>query len=132
MKKVLFISMFAVAAIVACNKEDEETTPQVQEPQKTEAVTANDQITILKADEDGVLANIDGKDTLIVVGVPYGEPAVIKGSIVVQVGEGDNVHDSVIYIYASKPIEVDYTWDTITEPIGDHDTTYTIPVPKKK
>ena len=132
MKKVLFISMLAVAAIVACNKEDEETTPQVQEPQKTEQVPAKDQITILKADEDGVLINVDGKDTLIVVGVPYGEPAVIKGSIVVQVGEGDNVHDSVIYIYASKPIEVDYTWDTITEPIGDHDTTYTIPVPKKQ
>ena len=131
MKKVLFISMLAVAAIVACNKEDEETTPQVQEPQKTEQPTANDQITILKADEEGVLVNVDGKDTLIVVGVPYVEPAVIKGSIVVKVGEGENVHDSIIYIYESKPIERDYTYDTITERIGDHDTTYTIPVPKQ-
>ncbi|MBR5435203.1 MAG: hypothetical protein IK117_12295 [Bacteroidales bacterium] len=131
MKKVFFISMLAVAAIVACGKEDEEATPQVQEPQKTEQPTANDQITILKADEEGVLANVDGKDTLIVVGVPYIEPAVIKGSIVVKVGEGENVHDSIIYIYESKPIERDYTYDTITERIGDHDTTYTIPVPKQ-
>lgn len=123
--------MLAVAAIVACGKEDEEATPQVQEPQKTEQPTANDQITILKADEEGVLANVDGKDTLIVVGVPYIEPAVIKGSIVVKVGEGENVHDSIIYIYESKPIERDYTYDTITERIGDHDTTYTIPVPKQ-
>ena len=131
MKKVFFISMLAVAAIVACGKEDEEATPQVQEPQKTEQPTANDQITILKADEEGVLVNVDGKDTLIVVGVPYIEPAVIKGSIVVKVGEGENVHDSIIYIYESKPIERDYTYDTITERIGDHDTTYTIPVPKQ-
>ena len=123
--------MLAVAAIVACGKEDEEATPQVQEPQKTEQPTANDQITILKADEEGVLVNVDGKDTLIVVGVPYIEPAVIKGSIVVKVGEGENVHDSIIYIYESKPIERDYTYDTITERIGDHDTTYTIPVPKQ-
>ena len=131
MKKVFFISMLAMAAIVACGKEDEEATPQVQEPQGTEQATANEQITILKADEAGVLLNVDGKDTLIVVGVPYGEPAIIKGSIVVKVGEGENVHDSVIYIYESKSVEVDYTWDTITERIGDHDTTYTIPVPKK-
>lgn len=108
MKKVFFISMLAVAAIVACGKEEEETTPQVQELETAEGQTVIEQITIMKSDETGIVIRIgegeEARDSIIPLTVPYFAPSVLKGTVVVQVGEGDNVHDSIVYIY--EPVRV--------------------------
>ena len=102
MKKVFFISMLAVATIVACGKE-EEATPQVQEQQTVEEQTVSEKITIMKSDETGIVIRVgegeEARDSIIPIMVPYFAPSVIKGQVVVQVGEGDNVHDSIVYIW---------------------------------
>ena len=83
MKKVFFISMLAVATIVACGKEEEETTPQVQEPETAEGQTVSEQITIMKSDETGIVIRIgegeEARDSIIPLTVPYFAPSVIKG-----------------------------------------------------
>ena len=98
----------------------------------------NVKISILKSDADNGEVSVrierleEVKDSCFPVGTPYSSISVFVDEIHVTVGEGENAHDSVIFIYESTPLrELDYTWDTVTKCVGDHDTTYTIPVPKK-
>jgi len=117
MKKVFFISMLAVAAIVACGKE-EEATPQAQEQQTVPEQTVNEEITIMKSDETGIVIRIgegeSARDSIIPIMVPYFAPSVIKGQVVVQVGEGDNVHDSIVYIW--EPIVSPHSSQSVPQP----------------
>ena len=122
MKKVFFISMLAVAAIVACGKEDEEATPQVQEQQTVPEQTVNEEITIMKSDETGIVIRIgegeSARDSIIPIMVPYFAPSVIKGQVVVQVGEGDNVHDSIVYIW--EPVTSPHSSQSVPQPPVSH------------
>ena len=100
--------MLAVATIVACGKEEEEATPQVQEPETADGQTVIEQITIMKSDETGIVIRVgegeEARDSIIPLTVPIYGVSVVKGTVVVQVGEGDNVHDSIVYIY--EPVRV--------------------------
>lgn len=129
MKKICILIVFAIVAVVACNKDEENGNNTDKN---------NFKISILKSDADNgeVCVRIERpeevKDSCFPVGTPYSSISVVVDEIHVTVGEGENAHDSVIFIYESTPLrESDYTWDTVTKRIGDHDTTYTIPVPKK-
>lgn len=129
MKKICILIVFAIVAVVACNKDEENGNNTDKN---------NFKISILKSDADNgeVCVRIERpeevKDSCFSIGRPFVSATVVVGEIHVTVGEGENAHDSVIYVYESTSHEEpDYTWDTVTERIGDHDTTYTIPVPKK-
>ena len=121
MKKVFFISMLAVATIVACGKE-EEATPQVQEQQTVEEQTVSEKITIMKSDETGIVIRVgegeEARDSIIPIMVPYFAPSVIKGQVVVQVGEGDNVHDSIVYIW--EPVASPHSSQSVPQPPVSH------------
>lgn len=129
MKKILTIALLATFAFVACDKDEESGT-----------ATKNDvKISILKSDETNgdVCVRVENqkgeiKDSCFSVGTPYRSITVIVDKIRVTVGEGENAHDSIIFVYESMPLEEpDYTWETVTEHIDDHDTTYMKPIPKK-
>ncbi|MCQ2607167.1 MAG: hypothetical protein MJ197_00560 [Bacteroidales bacterium] len=104
MKKQIVISMLAMASIVACNK-NEESQPQVQ------GQTGMEQLTILKADTqtgDICVSIKDGeteRDSCFNIGVPFhsATPTIVIGQIAVKMGEGDNIHDSLIDVYAPVP-----------------------------
>ena len=131
MKKILTLALFAIFAIVACDKDEENENASKNDGN-------NVKISLLKSDaENGeICIRIERlgeeKDSCFSIGRPFVSATVVVGEIHVTVGEGENAHDSVIYVYESTSREEpDYTWDTVTERIGDHDTTYTIPIPKK-
>ncbi|MCQ2958861.1 MAG: hypothetical protein MJ198_01565 [Bacteroidales bacterium] len=103
MKKLFAISAFALAAIVACNKE-EVKTPQV---------TDEDSQIVLKsinASSGDICVSVrvntlgDEYDSCFTVGVPFVGASVVKDKVIVKVGEGENQHDSVVYLYQSAPI----------------------------
>ena len=103
MKKLLFIPLFAMAAIVACNKDDE-ATPQVAQDDspivlKSANVSTGDICVSVKVNTLGY-----EHDSCFSIGVPFGSASVVQDKVVVKVGEGENVHDSVVFIYKPTPI----------------------------
>lgn len=105
MKKLLFISVFALAAIVACNDDDEETNaPELKDNPVVISLKSSD-------GENGDMCvtvkdnNLGTEyDSCFSVGVPFESASVVVDKIIVKVGEGDNLHDSVVYLYQSTPI----------------------------
>ena len=103
MKKQLFIPLFVLAAIVACNKEDE-ATPQVAQDDspialKSANVSTGDICVSVRVNTLGY-----EHDSCFSIGVPFGSASVVQDKVVVKVGEGENVHDSVVFIYKPTPI----------------------------
>ena len=98
MKKLLLIPLFAMAAIVACNKDDEATPQVAQEDSpivlKSANVSTGDICVSVKVNTLGY-----EHDSCFSIGVPFGSASVVKDKVVVKVGEGENVHDSVVFIY---------------------------------
>ena len=103
MKKLLFISVFAMAAIVACNKDEEETT--APEPKDNTVVISLKSSDGKNGDMCVTVKDINlgtEYDSCFSVGVPFESVSVVVDKIVVKVGEGENLHDSVVYVYQTN------------------------------
>lgn len=102
MKKV-FLMIAATLLFASCNKNDEVVKCE-QDPipssiitlKSTDGETGDICITV----KDSLLGT--EYDSCFSVGVPFEQISVVVDKIYVKVGEGENEHDSIVYIYDTK------------------------------